>query len=91
MRVCPQCHNKTLTLKNIFTLKYRCSSCNALCTSSTAHKAVANILVNVLPIVGIILGIAFKSAVLFFIGAIIIPITLCWWHQKKAALVQVAQ
>ncbi|HEY7773091.1 MAG TPA: hypothetical protein VIC26_07905 [Marinagarivorans sp.] len=87
MRLCPHCNNKALKLKNIFTLKYECQSCNALWTSTTAHKAVANVLINLLPVVGIILAVVFNSLLLFLLGAVALPIALCCWHQNRATLI----
>lgn len=86
MRECPSCKNNTLRLKNIFTLRYKCDSCGSVCTSSTGSKAVGNILINVLPVIGVVLAIVTKSAFVFLLSAIVAPLFLCWWHQKTTLL-----
>lgn len=91
MRACPACQHKCLKLKNIFTLKYACQHCGAECTTSTGHKAAANILINFLPVIGIVLAVVLKSVWVFLIGAILLPCVLCWWHQRTAQLHVIGQ
>lgn len=86
MRECPSCKENTSRLKNIFSLRYKCESCGSVSTSSTGHKAFANILINVLPIFGVILTAVFKSVVVFLLFAVILPLLLSWWHQRIAVL-----
>lgn len=78
-------------LKNIFTVKYECRDCGAVCSTSTGHKSVANILINFLPVIGVVLAVVFKSVWVFALGAVVLLLALCWWHQRTAQLQVVGQ
>lgn len=76
MRICPRCNKETLSLKNIFSLRYECKSCNSVCSSSTGQKAVGNILINILPLLGILFGIISKSGIIFITFAVAVSCVL---------------
>ncbi|GAB1255768.1 hypothetical protein NBRC116494_02700 [Aurantivibrio plasticivorans] len=86
MRKCPSCGNKALRLRNVFSVKYICNTCHAVCTISTRQKAIANVLVNLVPILGVVLGIIFQSGFVFILSALIITVAVYWLHQRAAEL-----
>jgi hypothetical protein len=86
MKKCLNCKEVALSQKNIFSSQYRCKACGAVCTPSTRSRAVNHIIINVLPVLGIVLAFFTKSITVFFLFAVAMPLLLSWWHQNTAKL-----
>ena len=91
MRECPHCKHKTLKLKNILLSRYQCRACGSVCKASSRHNTVGNLLFTLLPVVGVVLAVIFKSIAVLLLLGIIAPLLLCWWHQKTATLYVVGE
>lgn len=86
MRTFPECGKESLKFENIFSLRYSCTSCNAICTSSTAQKAISIIIINLVSLLGIALGIIFKHGIVVVLSTVALTIALGWLHQRSVKL-----
>lgn len=86
MKHCVNCKAKALSQKHLFSTQYRCKACGAVCAPSATSKAVNHLIINILPVLGVLLAVLTKSAAVFLVLGIALPLLLAWWQQNNAQL-----
>lgn len=86
MKECLNCKELTLAQKHLFSSQYRCKTCGAVCSPSTSSKAINHIIINLLPLLGVVLAFFTKSVTVFLLFAVALPLLLSYWHQNTAKL-----
>ncbi len=86
MRHCPHCDQPRLRKNHWLSTRYHCLACGHRFALMPRQRAISLVLINVLPLVGVVAGIATHSLLVFGMLTVLVPLWAYFAYRRAAPL-----